>query len=296
MNRAGSLSHLAQHARESLHDLLGPHAPRLDQEPAGGAEPDEHLAVGVPANKASLGGVAGVENQIAWLGHEQARLSSLIETQQEGVQAALKQLREQDAGREQERASQRQADRAEARLDLIQRLLPVLDGLDTAVMSGERLLRLSAPAEPRAGQAHSGRAAWYGNAIAWTVVVTGLILRRPARPSRSETPQTAPVPSTDEAASGQDSFAAWLRGLRLVRERYLVVLAAEGVRPIETVGQPFDPNVHVAIDTAPAGPDVPAGVIVSELRRGYTVGPRVLRYAEVIVAREVETPMVLRLE
>jgi molecular chaperone GrpE (heat shock protein) len=292
MTRAVSLAQLAQHARESLHGLLGSPTPRQDLEAAVGAEPeaDENLDVAV-APAGAPADLAGLEKQIARLGREQFKLSSLIEMQQQNVHTALEQLREQDARREQERATwttQREADRAEARLELIQRLLPALDGLDNALSSGEQLLRrlpphTQSPASPSpASPVHTGRAAWYGGLIAWPVVVTGLILRRPARPSRPAST------AADEWAAWQDSYAAWLRGLELVRERCLVTLAAEGVRPIEAVGQPFEPNFHVAVDTTPAAADVLSGTVVAELRRGYAVGARVLRYAEVVVARTVE--------
>jgi molecular chaperone GrpE len=84
----------------------------------------------------------------------------------------------------------------------------------------------------------------------------------------------------------QEAYAAWLKGLELVRERLLETLAREGVEPLEAIGQPFDPHCHVALDTVPAQGDVLPGAVVSELRRGYAVGDRVLRYAEVVVARK----------
>jgi molecular chaperone GrpE len=79
-------------------------------------------------------------------------------------------------------------------------------------------------------------------------------------------------------------LAGWLDGLRLVRERLLAILEAGGVTPIPTVGQPFDPYLHVAVGTSGAG-DGPPGTIVSEERRGYRCPAGVLRYAEVIVYR-----------
>jgi molecular chaperone GrpE len=86
-------------------------------------------------------------------------------------------------------------------------------------------------------------------------------------------------------AAWQEGYAAWLQGLELVRERLFETLAMEGVEPLEAIGQPFDPHRHVAMDTVPARDDAPSGAVVSELRRGYAVGDRVLRYAEVVVAR-----------
>ncbi|HXW77257.1 MAG TPA: nucleotide exchange factor GrpE [Candidatus Eremiobacteraceae bacterium] len=63
------------------------------------------------------------------------------------------------------------------------------------------------------------------------------------------------------------------------------LLAAEDVRPIETVGKPFDPAVSEAVGTAPAPAGVAEETVVAEARRGYTIGGEVLRPAQVIVAK-----------
>jgi len=61
-------------------------------------------------------------------------------------------------------------------------------------------------------------------------------------------------------------------------------LNAEGVRPIEVVGKPFDPAVAEAIAVHVAA-DVPENTVVEEARRGYTLGESVLRPAQVVVAK-----------
>jgi molecular chaperone GrpE len=80
------------------------------------------------------------------------------------------------------------------------------------------------------------------------------------------------------------TFIAWLDGQRLLRDRLLAILEAEGARPIPAVGQPFDPYRHVAVSTV-KDESLPEGQIVAEEQRGYAVGDRVLRYAQVVVAR-----------
>jgi molecular chaperone GrpE len=91
------------------------------------------------------------------------------------------------------------------------------------------------------------------------------------------------APSTSEAQL-RDSLRAWLQGLTFVRQRLLDALAAEGVRPIPALGLPFDPVLHLAIQAVPST-NQPAGTVVSEIRRGYTISGRVLRHAEVAVAQ-----------
>jgi molecular chaperone GrpE len=66
-----------------------------------------------------------------------------------------------------------------------------------------------------------------------------------------------------------------LRGMRGTHAQLMDVLAKEGLAPIPTVGEPFDPEVHEAVTTS--GGD--ALVVAQELRRGYRLRGRVLRAA-----------------
>jgi molecular chaperone GrpE (heat shock protein) len=249
--------------------------------------PDAALAAESVEPSAPLD-LAGLEKHISKLGREQFKINTLLETQQQQVQAAIEQLREQDKRREKERAellAQRPVEQAEARLQVAQRLLPVLDGLDEAIASGERLLeRAPSPLQAQAiNPRASERAPWWAMLLAAPTVLLRLA-RRP-KLSERERQQRALAALSADLAAWQDSYLAWLRGLELVRERLFETLAMEDVEPIEAVGQPFDPYRHVALDTVPARDDLPPGVIVSELQRGYAVGDRVLRYAQVVVAR-----------
>jgi len=85
-------------------------------------------------------------------------------------------------------------------------------------------------------------------------------------------------------ATPRRAIIGWLDGVRLARMRLLDVLAAYDVTPTPTVGQPFDPHRHIATATDTSG-RAPEGVIISEDRRGYATPDKVLRFAEVVVAR-----------
>ncbi|MFP5332518.1 MAG: nucleotide exchange factor GrpE [Acidimicrobiia bacterium] len=67
-----------------------------------------------------------------------------------------------------------------------------------------------------------------------------------------------------------------LRGMRGTHAQLMDVLAKEGLEPIQTVGEPFDPEVHEAVMTS--GGDGPL-IVAQELRRGYALRGRVLRAA-----------------
>jgi len=80
-----------------------------------------------------------------------------------------------------------------------------------------------------------------------------------------------------------DVHEGWLDGIRLVERKLQSTLEAEGVTPIEALGQPFDPNLHEAVvhEETTAHPD---NQVIGELQRGYRLHDRVLRPALVRVA------------
>jgi molecular chaperone GrpE len=72
-------------------------------------------------------------------------------------------------------------------------------------------------------------------------------------------------------------------GVGIILQKLLALLATEGVRPFESMGTPFTPELHEAVAVAER-PDVESGTIVEELRRGYLWKDELLRAAQVRVA------------
>ena len=73
-------------------------------------------------------------------------------------------------------------------------------------------------------------------------------------------------------------------GVELIHRALLDVLRRRGVEPFESVGQMFDPEWHDAVASERADGH-PEGEVVRELRRGYRIGQRLLRAAQVTVAK-----------
>ena len=69
--------------------------------------------------------------------------------------------------------------------------------------------------------------------------------------------------------------SAWYAGFKLIPQKLQTILESEGVRPIEALGQDFDPNKHEAViyESAAGG----EGKVIAELQRGYTLRDKVLR-------------------
>ncbi len=87
-----------------------------------------------------------------------------------------------------------------------------------------------------------------------------------------------------EIEADTEAAAAYRTGVELIHKQLLEVLGKRGVMPIETAGKDFDPNVHQAL-THEVSPEHREGEIIDELRRGYTIGGRLLRPALVKVAK-----------
>jgi molecular chaperone GrpE len=74
-------------------------------------------------------------------------------------------------------------------------------------------------------------------------------------------------------------------GVEQVQRQFLAKLAAQGVRPQQALGLPFDPTQHHAVTTAPASEPDQRGTIVSVMRPGYAIGDELLRPAMVVVGK-----------
>jgi molecular chaperone GrpE len=74
-----------------------------------------------------------------------------------------------------------------------------------------------------------------------------------------------------------------VQGLKVARQKLLALLETHGVIPFESVGKPFNHDLHQAVAMAERV-GVESGTIVDELRRGYLSNNELLRPAQVRVA------------
>ena len=86
---------------------------------------------------------------------------------------------------------------------------------------------------------------------------------------------------TDSAKNGAP--AAFTEGFQLVCNQLRAALEKSGVQAIDAEGAAFDPHLHEAITHLPSD-DVPEGHVVVQTRRGYQLGDKLLRAAQVVVS------------
>lgn len=85
-----------------------------------------------------------------------------------------------------------------------------------------------------------------------------------------------------------DEVRNWAFGFQMILTQFRDVLAQHGVTPFDSVGKPFNPHDHEAIEMVEST-DYPPGVIIEENVRGFRMGDRVIRVARVKVAKAPET-------
>lgn len=90
-----------------------------------------------------------------------------------------------------------------------------------------------------------------------------------------------------EAVSKNAPRETILQGIRSIANSFQNALTTAGVEPVISVGEPFNPEQHEAVDTEQTDPEMD-GIVISEYSRGFRIGDRLLRPARVKVGRSRE--------
>ena len=77
-----------------------------------------------------------------------------------------------------------------------------------------------------------------------------------------------------------------IEGLEGILKNFDSLLRSEGVMEIETIGTPFDPNVHDAIGFSHQD-EIEENIITKEIRKGYMLNNKVLRPSLVLISRKI---------
>lgn len=88
-----------------------------------------------------------------------------------------------------------------------------------------------------------------------------------------------------EANKNADDAESVKKGMELIYNKLVKFLETNGVKPIESTGKDFDPELHEAIAMVPAPDEAQKGKVIDTPTRGYTLNDKVLRHAKVVVAQ-----------
>lgn len=92
---------------------------------------------------------------------------------------------------------------------------------------------------------------------------------------------------TSVPESMQESAASILEGVNLTLKMFYAAMEKFGVKQVNPVSEPFDPEFQQAISMQ-VDNAVPAGTVISVLQKGYTLNNRLIRPALVIVSKAQE--------
>lgn len=93
------------------------------------------------------------------------------------------------------------------------------------------------------------------------------------------------VAAVPPGASDQEGpLKSVVDGVVMMERAFLQVLERHGVRRVDPMGEPFNPNMHQAV-MEQDNPEVPAGTVMQVFQLGYMIEDRVLRPAMVVVAK-----------
>ncbi len=76
----------------------------------------------------------------------------------------------------------------------------------------------------------------------------------------------------------------YVKGIALIEDQLRVILSRAGLKHIEAIGKPFDPNLHEAILQMESKEYEP-GIVVNETQKGYLFGDKVIRHSKVVVSK-----------
>lgn len=85
--------------------------------------------------------------------------------------------------------------------------------------------------------------------------------------------------NAENQTPGRESLIA---GMKMIYDKFLTLLSGRGVKQIDVLGQPFDPQYHDAVMQMPS--DKEEGIVIGVVAPGYMLNDKVIRHTKVIVA------------
>lgn len=82
-----------------------------------------------------------------------------------------------------------------------------------------------------------------------------------------------------------NDVASIREGIEVICQKFRNLISSRGVEPMETIGKPFDPELHDAITSLEAPDKDMKGKVMEEVQKGYLLNGKVIRHAKVVVGK-----------
>ena len=86
------------------------------------------------------------------------------------------------------------------------------------------------------------------------------------------------------SAKTSNDYENFHKGVELIYTHMRDILTKEGLKEIEAIGKPFDPNFHEAVTQAESD-EYEEGMVMKEINKGYMLNDRLLRASKVVVSK-----------
>ena len=73
------------------------------------------------------------------------------------------------------------------------------------------------------------------------------------------------------------------KGFELIHNKMYKTLTNQGLKPMDSIGKSFDPDIHEAITKIPAPKNKMKGKVIDVIEKGYTLNEKVIRFAKVVI-------------
>jgi len=87
-----------------------------------------------------------------------------------------------------------------------------------------------------------------------------------------------------DSGKTSNDYENFHKGVELIYNHLKEILTKEGLKEIEVLGKPFDPNFHEAVTQAESD-EYDEGIIMDEISKGYMLNDRLLRASKVMVSK-----------
>jgi len=89
----------------------------------------------------------------------------------------------------------------------------------------------------------------------------------------------------EKQLNAENKVEAVKEGVMLVFTKLRNLLAAKGLKPMDTENKDFNPDIHEAITEITAPTEEQKGKVLDEIEKGYYLNDKIIRYAKVVVGK-----------
>lgn len=93
------------------------------------------------------------------------------------------------------------------------------------------------------------------------------------------------IERAEKSVASATDVEAVKQGFQLIKEKLVKNLASKGLKAMESVGMPFNADLHEAVSEIPAPSEDLKGKVIDEIEKGYLLNEKIIRYAKVVVGK-----------